>query len=508
MKTYILEGSGLHFDTARTNVQQLEEFDIDDLAWKMKGDALHLWETLGEALLTHKEQGMGTADIDNQSGKDGKDEGTNRQKKVVILGILVQNTNQKVNYLQCMLGIVMQSAHTPQKVVETLTQMAPEEGRMGKMYRDLLELHPEGGRASTSHRLQYNTWKILSDLVEHGPAYFQQFKGMVGELEFIEGIPVSITGILAQAGIHNPKDKDYLDMLDISDYIMLFHGDLGTAEHYVATNALERVHQKPSSQCDMQLENALIINKYMLLYEELMHVMNISDIGLEGVEGVEFCSQKVKDGMGDEEERSRCNSDDELIQIMMSNSVDRLFRMDRKASDDGTGNPIYLLSAQLEVNEGQSSVSYCTTKKPVSRELKRDIVVQYESKNESCVSLPSAKLLKEVGRTEGHLLLPEKGHLLQSGPEDGAGGGKEESIGFFNWDDRNDHIRPFKPYHRLETTKECPPRCHADKEKLLSQMDQLGGGGQRGNVPGGFRMEAGRNACKVHIAILLGKRSE
>ncbi|KAI6033383.1 hypothetical protein EDC04DRAFT_2868871 [Pisolithus marmoratus] len=46
----------------------------------------------------------------------------------------------------------------------------------------------------------------------------------------------------------------------------------------VTTNALERVHWKPSSQHDMQLENALIINKYMLLYEELMHVMNISDI--------------------------------------------------------------------------------------------------------------------------------------------------------------------------------------------------------------------------------------
>ncbi|KAI5986454.1 hypothetical protein EDC04DRAFT_2873539 [Pisolithus marmoratus] len=40
---------------------------------------------------------------------------------------------------------------------------------------------------------------------------------------------------------------------------------------YIASNALER-H-------DMQSENALIINKYMLLYEELMHVMNTSDIG-------------------------------------------------------------------------------------------------------------------------------------------------------------------------------------------------------------------------------------
>ncbi|KAI6035832.1 hypothetical protein EDC04DRAFT_2571348, partial [Pisolithus marmoratus] len=44
-------------------------------------------------------------------------------KKVIILSILVQNTNQKANYLQCMLGIFLQSVHTPQKVVEILTQM-------------------------------------------------------------------------------------------------------------------------------------------------------------------------------------------------------------------------------------------------------------------------------------------------------------------------------------------------------------------------------------------------
>ncbi|KAI6125675.1 hypothetical protein EDD16DRAFT_1474197, partial [Pisolithus croceorrhizus] len=359
MKTYVskiarlaAEGSGLHFDAACVNVQQLEEFDIDDLVWKMKGDAPYLWETIGEVLSSHKEQRMGSVDMNIQSVNDEDEyydtlEGCNinlgeptsksiRQhavatimctsetnKKVIILSILVQNTNQKVNYLQCMLGIFLQSAHTPQKVVETLTQMglsisvtsissailslskesnctikslgctmlmayaydnfdvdlktsdqrveksnntlkhltsgllfplqhgtslddlhclhflweqsvhnihvpAPAEGRMGRTYRDLLELHPESrGGAGTSCRLQYNAWKILSDLVEHGPAYFQGFKDMVGEPEFVEAIPVvktliiaactmesinstvsgniqSITSLLAQAGIHDP----------------------------------------------------------------------------------------------------------------------------------------------------------------------------------------------------------------------------------------------------------------------------------------------------------------
>ncbi|KIO02946.1 hypothetical protein M404DRAFT_90843, partial [Pisolithus tinctorius Marx 270] len=51
------------------------------------------------------------------------------------------------------------------------------------------------------------------------------------------------------------------------------------AQNYVVTYTLRRVHQKPSLQCDMQHENALIINKYMLLYEELTHVMNSGEIG-------------------------------------------------------------------------------------------------------------------------------------------------------------------------------------------------------------------------------------
>ncbi|KAI6006428.1 hypothetical protein EDC04DRAFT_2611449 [Pisolithus marmoratus] len=487
MKTYVskietiaAEGSGLHFNAAHANVQQLEEFDIDDLAWKMKADAPYLWETLGEALLTHEEWRMGTAVVDNQRGEDGEDEyydtleGCNINLGEPTGSILVQNTNQKANYLQCMLGIFLQSAHTPQKVVETLTQMglsisvtlinaailllSKESNHTIKSLGHMMlmayaydnfdvDLKTSDQQVKKSNdTLKHLTSSLLFPLqhgtslddlcylVEHRPAYFQQFKDMVGEPEFIKAIPVvkmpiiaacmmefvnstvsgniqSITGLLAQARIHDPKDKDDPDMPDISDYVVLFHGDLGTAEHvqailqcwavedspwnqcqyvifipglfhlkmaatdalwhafihpaaashddtslmhdigilqpketgiyqskprfrhmhqlitysgvcqrldcwwsevanldlrlrtleafvdtmpmftqvkdiantiahkYVTTNALERVCQKPSSQHDMQLENALIINKYMLLYEELMHVMNISDIG-------------------------------------------------------------------------------------------------------------------------------------------------------------------------------------------------------------------------------------
>ncbi|KAI6102004.1 hypothetical protein EDD17DRAFT_1766790 [Pisolithus thermaeus] len=374
MKTYVskiarlaAEGSGLHFDAACVNVQQLEEFDIDDLVWKMKGDAPYLWETIGEVLSSHKEQRMGSVDMNIQSVNDEDEyydtlEGCNinlgeptsksiRQhaKKVIILSILVQNTNQKkvVETLTQMglsisvtsissailslskesnctiksLGCTMLMAYaydnfdvdlktSDQRVeksnntlkhltsgllfplqhgtslddlhclhflweqsVHNIHVPAPAEGRMGRTYRDLLELHPESrGGAGTSCRLQYNAWKILSDLVEHGPAYFQGFKDMVGEPEFVEAIPVvktliiaactmesinstvsgniqSITSLLAQAGIHDPKDMDNPNMPDISDYVVLFHGDLGTAEHVHAILQCQAVEDSPWNQC-------------------------------------------------------------------------------------------------------------------------------------------------------------------------------------------------------------------------------------------------------------------
>src|SRR5258705_13873328 len=42
------------------------------------------------------------------------------QKKIVIISIIMQSINQKSNALQSILGLFLQSAHTPQKVIDTL----------------------------------------------------------------------------------------------------------------------------------------------------------------------------------------------------------------------------------------------------------------------------------------------------------------------------------------------------------------------------------------------------
>jgi hypothetical protein len=307
--------------------------------------------------------------------------------------------------------------------------------RAGKMYHDLLELHQTAPNVDrTSYRMRYNTWKMLSDLVEHGPEYFRRFRDALGEPEEVEVPPVvktpviaaqsmeyvnstvsgnieSIVRLLAQAGIGDPRETHDPDMPDISDYVVPFHGDLGMGEciqallqcramenspwkrcqyiifipglfhlkmaaanaiwhafiypiaargnntsllrdvgilrpkeighyqskpgfqhmhqlitysgicrhlncwlellrredpgiqsleafaaleptftklkelagilarDYVETRMIIKARQKPSTQRDMQQENTLILNKYLLLYEELTHTMNSGDIG-------------------------------------------------------------------------------------------------------------------------------------------------------------------------------------------------------------------------------------
>ncbi|EGO00456.1 hypothetical protein SERLA73DRAFT_25831, partial [Serpula lacrymans var. lacrymans S7.3] len=44
-------------------------------------------------------------------------------KKVVILSIMMQSANQKSNALQSMIGIFLQSSHSPEKVIDAMACM-------------------------------------------------------------------------------------------------------------------------------------------------------------------------------------------------------------------------------------------------------------------------------------------------------------------------------------------------------------------------------------------------
>lgn len=150
--------------------------------------------------------------------------------------------------LKCSEELWRQSALNPRAQLSTL---APK-----RSWKDLLHIHPESRNESTpqlSRRDRFNARMFLSDLCEHGPLYFQQFRSDISEPEAVEEIPLiktpitaaramdvnnstvsgnirAVEELLAQGGIYDP-DADILDNPDISQYVILVHGDLGTGEH-------------------------------------------------------------------------------------------------------------------------------------------------------------------------------------------------------------------------------------------------------------------------------------
>ncbi|KAG2120928.1 uncharacterized protein F5147DRAFT_766804 [Suillus discolor] len=149
------EEVGWHFGPSHATTQQLEEFSIEEMGTEMQSRAPALWDLLG--LLLGADSSSSFEDVKNADGDimmgslqrtssevyDEEDDywgdvddldldahTTTKQtmrrsavimiKCVVILGILMQSTNRRSNALQSILGIFLQSTHTPQKVIDTL----------------------------------------------------------------------------------------------------------------------------------------------------------------------------------------------------------------------------------------------------------------------------------------------------------------------------------------------------------------------------------------------------
>ncbi|KIK32388.1 hypothetical protein CY34DRAFT_110984 [Suillus luteus UH-Slu-Lm8-n1] len=153
------EENGSHFGASSANMQQLEEFSIEETAQTMKSNAPGLWGLLGtllgkderlgsneDVVMSDAEEAVDdyywdqveaielegfinalTSEGDTVASK--RDIHTNRCaaicniKKVVILSIMMQSTNRKSNALQSIIGIFLQSMHTPQNVVDTLAHI-------------------------------------------------------------------------------------------------------------------------------------------------------------------------------------------------------------------------------------------------------------------------------------------------------------------------------------------------------------------------------------------------
>ena len=138
-------------------------------------------------------------------------------------------------------------------------------------WEKLLSLRMDSNRpneAGYTQRDRFNSWKFLYDLIHFGPPYFSQFKDRLCDPDDIETIPVvktplfaacamdltnstvsgniqSIVELLRQGGIENPDECEDPEMPDVSEYIVLFHGDLGTGERIQAALQRHAIESSP-----------------------------------------------------------------------------------------------------------------------------------------------------------------------------------------------------------------------------------------------------------------------
>ncbi|KAJ7939589.1 hypothetical protein B0H13DRAFT_1568184, partial [Mycena leptocephala] len=127
--------NGWHFVPTRAEVEKLEEFRIEDMAREMK-ETPELWDFIGLLLSADKQSCEEDDSMETDSNDDlPKDPKSKAQKlaerrealivikKVVIISIMMQSTNQQSNMLESVIGIFLHASNTPSKVIEALVRM-------------------------------------------------------------------------------------------------------------------------------------------------------------------------------------------------------------------------------------------------------------------------------------------------------------------------------------------------------------------------------------------------
>lgn len=139
----------------------------------------------------------------------------------------------------------------------------PDWRNLLKLHRDLRELDRHG----MSSRDRWNAWKFLHTLVNEGSAYFRKFRNHIGKPEVVEQIPLSktqtypvramdisnstvagnidaITNLMEQGyGALDELDDETLD--ELMEFVVLFHGDLGTGERLSGAQLQRSIETSP-----------------------------------------------------------------------------------------------------------------------------------------------------------------------------------------------------------------------------------------------------------------------
>ena len=127
-----------------------------------------------------------------------------------------------------------------------------------KTYHDLVLLYADPvDEYDMTRRERFNAWQFMVDLCTHGPAYFHRFRKHIQDPEEVEKIPVVRTIQIPARSMHYSNAtvdgnisaaSDLLDQCgieDTRDYVIPFHGDLGTYERFRTAQADQSIEETP-----------------------------------------------------------------------------------------------------------------------------------------------------------------------------------------------------------------------------------------------------------------------
>ncbi|KAG2106482.1 hypothetical protein BD769DRAFT_1630715 [Suillus cothurnatus] len=274
--------NGSHFSALHAKAEQIGGFKIDDMALQIVGEAPMLWALLDSLLSARALQ------------------------KVVIVSLLKKSTNQKANSLSSILGIFLHSTHAPEKVIETMVKIglsisidaihdtvrllsAESSHVLQYLGQTLLVAYAYDNfdinlkstvptAEKSTDTLKHLTSGLLFPL-QHGVtrddlkcSYELWRKSRINPLsdspQVLEQIPVAktpiipasamdvnnstVTGniqaierLMAQGGVFDPADVEDGESPDVTEYVVLVHGDLGTGEHITSMQQCRSIKTTP-----------------------------------------------------------------------------------------------------------------------------------------------------------------------------------------------------------------------------------------------------------------------
>ncbi|CDO74560.1 hypothetical protein BN946_scf184987.g1 [Trametes cinnabarina] len=139
--------------------------------------------------------------------------------------------------------------------------------------RRLLTLHPEPDPPlrSLSRRGRYRAWHLTNVLMKHGPALLTSLRKNLRDPEVLDQIPVTtlvqqpvcamdinlstvsgnleaLSGLYSQGGVGDPFENPSApnrSLRDLSEYVTIVHGDLGTYEHVLTAKRRRKQERTP-----------------------------------------------------------------------------------------------------------------------------------------------------------------------------------------------------------------------------------------------------------------------